>query len=215
MCELLAAPGRPTVDFVGVRFGHDPNLVWGPATAKAYTKEFSYIVRFPFVAVSRKLCAYLFSQRQVEAARDPAAADIMHCEVFAPSAAMAGGFACCDLTELMPGCVDMSIMMLEEPGFGRPMGAAFRGADGIRMYHPVYTPEDWLVRTQARFSPAAMAQHERLMPALVNLARERSIAQRVGDTVMLEAIEKFRTRLEPRWLEFFDRHSGQMPPDSA
>ena len=55
----------------------------------------------------------------------------MHCEVFAPSAAMAGGFTCVDVNDLIPGCYDSSIMMLDVPGFALPMGAAHRGHDGI------------------------------------------------------------------------------------
>ncbi len=215
LCKILSDPARATTHFAGVNFQRDPHLIWGPASANIYTQEHCYLARFPFVVVSRQLCAYLFSQRQVEAARNPQREDLMHCEVFAPSAAMAGGFTCVDVNDLIPGCYDSSIMMLDVPGFALPMGAAHRGHDGIRMYHPVYTLEEWLERMRRRFSANSPEREEKLRVVAEDLAREEAVAREVGDKVMTGAIEKVRDLLGPSWLEFFDRQSGRVPLGGA
>jgi hypothetical protein len=213
MCKKLSDTARPAIDFAGVRFMSDTQLIWGPASSKVYTREYSYLARFPIVVVSKRLCAYLFSQRQIEAARGTSADDIMHCEVFAPSAAMAGGFACLSIDELMPGAFDASIMMLEVPGYGLPMGAVFQGPISVQMYHPVYTMEDWLEAMRQRFSTASIAREDRLRNALAGLSREKTRARQTGDELMVSAIENLRALLEPTWREFFDRQSDLEPVD--
>ncbi len=127
----------------------------------------------------------------------------MHCEVFAPSAAMAGGFTCSDVNELMPGCYDRSIMMLDAPGYGRPMGAVFRGGEGTRMFHPVYTAEEWLERMRRGFAMTDSGREEKQRAVVNALAREESLARMSGDAIMSGAIEKLRDVLDPRWRELF------------
>jgi hypothetical protein len=194
MCQVLTNPRRPMIDFAGFLFRPDPHGIWGPATAQLFTPEYCYLARFPFVVVSKKLCAYAFLQRQVEGIRNPPPEGIMHCEVFMPSAAMAGGFACADLNDLIPGCCDQSMMMFEVPGYGLPMGARFRGPDHIRIYHPVYTPEEWVKREKHRL----MLRPERFGSVLVTLGLERSAARATGDVVMVSAIEQLAEQLDPR-----------------
>jgi hypothetical protein len=190
LCRALS--GAP-LDFVGIIFRPDRTQVWGRTTADVYGAENAHLARFPMVAVSRRLCAYLFSQRLLEAARNPEPADIMHCEVFAASAAMAAGFACADLNAVMPGSYDRSIMMFESPGFGLPMGAVFDGAPAIKFYHPVYEPASWLRRTKALF----LQPNKRAPQRLINLTKCVNEARARGDQVMVEAVEQLAHELPP------------------
>jgi hypothetical protein len=132
----------------------------------------------------------------------------MHCEVFVASAAMDAGFACCNLNELIPGCYDQSMMMMEIPGYGRPMGAGFEGRDGIRMYHPVYAAEEWLSRTRRVFSGTPWG-HELQLRAVEGLVRDEAHARETGDVVMADAIDQLRDLLDPKWQEYFGTRPGQ------
>jgi hypothetical protein len=201
MCRMLSDPRRPMIDFAGFLFRPDTELIWGQASARLFTQEYCYLTRFPFVVVSKKLCAYLFLQRQVEGIRNPPPEGIMHCEVFVPSSAMAGGFACADLNDLIPGCCDQSMMMFESPGYGLPMGARFRGSDQVRMYHPVYTPEEWVKREKQRL----MLRPERYVSVLVALALEKSARRAAADPVMVSAIDRLAEQLDPRSRDLLKR----------
>lgn len=199
LCSVLSMV-RPEVDFAGIHFSRDLNQIWGPATSRVYGDASSYLCRFPFVVISRRLLAYLFSQRQIEAVREPFPQDIMHCEVFVPSAATAGGFRCVNLNELIPGCHDASMMLFEIDGYGLPLGSQFRGSASIRLYHPVYTSSEWVGRVNHTVSTAPSGKVESM---LKSLADEKSRAMDHGDAAFLQAVQQLTGLLDPAWQAYF------------
>jgi hypothetical protein len=201
LVRLLGREDRPGVDFAGVFFQADKTQIWGPETHKLFGPKNCYLARFPFVVVSKKLLAYMFLQRQVEAIRNPAPNEIMHCEVFAASAAQAGGFSCFDMNALIPGSYDKSMMMFESPGFGLPMGTEVHEAGPVRMYHPVYTMEEWVRRTKNRIDTL---QGDKLSSFLNALAWQMHDAELAGDNKMVEGVQSLAQLLDPEWQAFIN-----------
>lgn len=193
LCRALSDGAGAPLDFVGVIFRPDRTQVWGRTSWDVYGAENAHLARFPMVVFSKRLCAYLYSQRLIEAVRNPEPADVMHCEVFAASAAVAGGFVCADLNAVMAGCYDRSIMMIETPGFGLPMGAGFVAAPAIKFYHPVYETTSWLRRTKALL----LQPGKRTAQRLINLTKRVNEARARDDKVLVEAVEQLALELGP------------------
>jgi len=155
LADALRTPEFETVDFAAMQFAKvGPVSGWYEACHKVYPHEYCYGVYFPFIIMSKRAAAYLFSQRQLEAARKTPRADIIHCESFAASAAMAGGFRCVDVREIMPGCYDFGLMAMQMGqygGLGKPLGAKLDIPDGVEMVHPIYGYEEFLERIWRKY----------------------------------------------------------------
>jgi hypothetical protein len=150
----LASPQFSDVDFVGLQFRQNTEKSgWFEACRKLFPKQYCYFSYFPFVALSRRAAAFLFSQRQLEAARQPQPRDVVHCEAFVASCAMAGGFRCIDLNEIIPGSYELKTMGMQLGGLavGKPMGFPVDVAPGIEIIHPIYTPEEFVNRAYRKF----------------------------------------------------------------
>jgi hypothetical protein len=84
----------------------------------------------------------LFESQQIQAAED-----IMYCEVFVPSNLMNAGFRCCDVNDLVPNSYTEKLTHLPLPGL--PLGARPDCYDEVKFVHPVFKPEDYLMRRLA------------------------------------------------------------------
>ncbi len=154
VCERLREPDYADVDLVSLQLGKmGPQSGWYRACSKTFPAEYCYSSFFPFVIVSRRAAAYLFSQRQLEAVRQPAQDDVIHCEAFVPSCVAAGGFRFVDLEQLIPGSYALETMGMQigKEALGRPMGYQMQIPDGIEMVHPVYTREEFVERAYRKF----------------------------------------------------------------
>jgi hypothetical protein len=131
-----------SIDMLGLGFGKPrPDWMWF-ATAHATYSDVRCMY-FPFVVLSRRASSYMYSQRQVEASRQPMASEIMHCEAFTASSLQTGGFNCFDLNDFMPGSYSRPHMSMPGGGY---MGQDFDVQYGLQMVHPVYTPRSYLER---------------------------------------------------------------------
>ena len=154
LSELVQLPGFEDADFIGLML-HDqnPNVSWGPASVKRFGERFCKYCYYPFVCLSKRALSFMFSQRQVEAASNLPEADLVQCESFTPSSLQAAGFNCLDLGVFIPGCYDVASVMkqLTPNRVGSPMGFKAKSSPGIRLLHPVYTPEEYLKRVERKF----------------------------------------------------------------
>jgi hypothetical protein len=91
--------------------------------------------------------SYLYAKRLFEAQQIRAAEDIMYCEVFVPSNLMNAGFRCCDVNDLVPNSYTQDLTHLPLPGL--PLGARPDCFDEVKFVHPVFKPEDYLMRRLA------------------------------------------------------------------
>jgi hypothetical protein len=154
ICTTLETPEFRGVDFAGLRLSPIASTFsWGIAAAKYFPQRHCHWAYFPVVLVSRPAVAFLFSQRQLEAVRDPLVDDVIHCETFVASALHAGGYRCLDLNELVPGGYtwESMAMQLGDLAMGRPMGSQIVMATEVEMVHPIYTHQEYLNRLHRKF----------------------------------------------------------------
>jgi hypothetical protein len=153
LCDRLAEPAWSGTDFVGLRHSVGRDAPWYEACRKQLPDRYCFFCYFPFSILSRRAAAYLFTQRQLEAARQTPAEEVVHCETFIPSFAAAGGFRCHDLSDLMPGCYrfDLMAMQLGKTAMGKPMGFHLSVEPGIGMIHPVYSHSEYAWRLRKRY----------------------------------------------------------------
>jgi tetratricopeptide (TPR) repeat protein len=147
---------QPEIDFVGLRYAKlGPPSKIRAVCAKVFPDRDLYYTFFPFVVLSRRAAAYLFSQRLLEATRQAPPEDFMSCECFVASALMAGGFNCIDLNVLRPGSYEFSSMAMQigDNTVGRPMGYDISPelTAPVEIVHPFYTAEEYADRAFRRF----------------------------------------------------------------
>ena len=153
LAELVQHPDFGATDFVGLEVhDQDPTKGWGPASVKRYGERFCKYCYYPLVCLSKRALSFMYSQRQVEAASNLETSDLCQCESFTPSSLQAGGFVCADLKRFVPGCYNWASVakQLFPDSVGSPMTYQQR-SPGIRLVHPVYTPEEYLRRVEKKF----------------------------------------------------------------
>ena len=151
----LASPEWEDLDFAGLAFGKmGSQSGWYAACCKVFQDKYCYNTYFPVTLMSKRAAAFLFSQRQVEALRQPEPDDIVHCEAYAASCAMAGGFRCADFNEVIPGCYEVPTMGMQLENFeglGKPMGVSVPVKPEIQMIHPVYGHAEYMERIYRKY----------------------------------------------------------------
>lgn len=197
LCRFLEAETSEGIDFIATTIASARTRLstsrFAP-TLHTYKAKHASICNFPFVVTSKRFLSFLFSQRQVEAARG--GDQIMFCEEFVATAARASGFRIMDLNEVFPGCYEDSKMMMHiYADYGRPLGASVELSPTMRVFHPIYTADEWVTRVYRNFFAPNAGHPERSSEVLGNLARERAHAQKIGDSIMLEALEGLSDRL--------------------
>jgi hypothetical protein len=148
--------GRHELDLVALLFHeHAEKKGWYNACSKVFPRRTWHFAYFPFVVLSHRAAAYMFSQRLVEAARHPAPEDVVHCEAFVATALMAAGYNCLDLNKLRPRSYAFATMAMQigDKNIGRPMGYDITREfkEPVEMVHPIYTVEEYLDRVVRRF----------------------------------------------------------------
>ncbi len=155
VCLRLKDPKWADLDFAALEFYKmTENTGWHSACRKALPERYCYFAYFPIVLVSKSAAAYLFSQRQLEAVRRTPETDIIHCEAFVASHAMAAGFRCVNFNDFIPGCYTLPLAAMQIGSFGglgKPMGAAIQAPTGVEVLHPIYSHEEFLDRLYRKY----------------------------------------------------------------
>jgi hypothetical protein len=155
ICIRLKDPHFADLDVAALQFGKlGERSGWYSACVKAFPDRFCHFAYFPLIIVSKRVSAHLFAQRQLEALRNTDDTDVVHCEAFVASCAMAGGFRCADVNDLMPGCYDLPRMGMQLDhlgGLGKPIGARFPIPQGHQIVHPIYGHEEYLDRVYRKY----------------------------------------------------------------
>lgn len=188
LVDQLSTPQFGDADFIGLSLRPlNQNEKRYEACRKAFTDRYCYYSYFPFVVFSKRLAGYLFSQRLIEAARQPDEADVIHCETYAPSCGTAGGFRCLDLKSIMPGSYETATMSMQigELAVGKPMGFTVNVNPCIEMIHPIYTPEEFIRRVYHKFIVLRQGDWKGLISFL-----ERSKNELIPDAIISELHDK-------------------------
>jgi hypothetical protein len=143
--------GSPAfVEALIARFGHydlisehfrlaEPGWEWFPAASCVYETVYTAGL-FAFIALSRRAVAFLLRARQAEGLRGAKGDEIIHCEALCGSA-LAAGFACASMNELIPGATDRGCF--HDPCFDLETSHYLLGQyrvdiPGVALVHPVY-----------------------------------------------------------------------------
>ena len=142
------------VDLLGLLYAYRPLTTHGFYLHKMIPEQMLRYCYYPFIGLSARAAAFVFSQRQLEYARGNLPNERPMCEIFVPSLLHAAGFVCRDLAQVVPGAYSEGGMMLQfgDPGCGRPMGYDRSEFQTERMIHPVYTHEEFVARLHSRFN---------------------------------------------------------------
>ena len=188
ICARLSEPDFAEIDFAGLEYKPIPNTFsWGVAAGKYFPQRHCYWAYFPIVLLSRRAIAFLFSQRQLEAIRDPAIDDVIHCETFVASSLHAGGFRCHNIRDLVPESYDWETMAMQmgELSTGKPMGSKISVREGIEVVHPIYTHEEYLNRLYRKF---IVSRRDDWPNLITRLYSEEAVV--VSDTLKKELRDK-------------------------
>jgi hypothetical protein len=150
LCTTVTTGAHAGIDFIGLLMRPLALERKTPAHRHFAQPYYSY---FPFVLFSRRLAAYCFVQRQLEAIRMFDPDDIVHVESFTASHAQAGGFVWKDLSEVMPGAYNFASMHKQAmPSMGRPLGAPVVEDAGIQIMHPIFGHERYAQKMKQIFA---------------------------------------------------------------
>ncbi len=166
LSRLVSGREHQDLDLVGISFRADPDgdPNWAGAWQRTFPRETSYYATFPLVLVSRRLAAFAFAQRQLEALRR---SPVVHCEAFLPSCGQAAGFNCVDFQDIFPGCYDDMVMMnARGRRLGMPLGAPYAAKPSVRVIHPVYSHEEFLNRLYTKYLGGGRSDLDGLLVAL-------------------------------------------------
>lgn len=142
--------GNEGIDLLGLIYQYRPLTTHGFALLKVVPEHLLRYCYYPFIGLSARAAAFLFSQRQLEFARGAGLQDRPMCEIFVPTLLHAAGFVCRDLKQVIPGAYTAANMLMQErrAGYGRPMGYDRTEFKSDRMIHPVYTAEQFVIQLQ-------------------------------------------------------------------